>query len=434
MVTETAIELMKGTQTDFFLSEAKHPAFIGGRGSSKTFSFCAKAFTKAETNPGIRGCLTQPTFGMISRNFVPVWEQQFGSLGGKNGIWEFRQYQQGCPQEIAFKNGSLIDLRPADAPEKFRGATYGFFGMDEVAIGNQLHVFLALMPTLRQKGYPRQGFVTSTPSGHQPWIRQIWMEHVNPFTETALTPEHYPIFRARTKDNWHLPKGELEHWMEMYADTRFRAQELEGEFTALEGMAFEEFGGIHIREMPEDTVIVRKVNGLDFGGSSPTSMHEGCLDQSDRLWITREFYKRNADDYDWIRQCEEWGSGEIRCDPSRSESELEHLRRIYGVRLRRAEPHAKGFENRIRLWRNRLTVRSVGLEVGQPRIFISRNCPNLISEIRNLAYPEPRPGEINLLKWAKGCNDHGYDDVCYLMSAFDRGNRVNPISFRRSLK
>ena len=407
---------MKGTQTDFFLSEAKHPAFLGGRGSSKTYSLLAKSFTKAINNPGIRGCLTQPTFDMIRRNLVPVWEEQFGSIGGKGKVWEWRLWQAGAPGEIAFQNGSLIDLRPADAPEKFRGATYGFFGMDEVAVLNQLHVFLSLMPTLRQKGYPLQGFVTSTPSGHQPWIRQIWLEHVNPFTEASLTPEHYPIFRAKTKDNWHLPKEELASWMEMFADTRFRAQELEGEFTALEGMAFDNFGDVHIREMPEDTVIVRKVNGLDFGGSNPTSMHELCQDQSDRVWVTKEFYKRNADDYDWIRKCEEWGSGEIRCDPSRSESELEHLRKIYGVRLKRAAPHAKGFENRIRLWRNRLNIREDGL----PRMFISRHCPNMINEIRNLAYAELRPGEVVLGKWAKGCNDHSYDDGAYGLSAFDR--------------
>jgi hypothetical protein len=418
LVTETLeVELMTGAQKDFFLSEAKHPAMLAGRGSGKTYALVSKGFALAIKYPGIRGCLTQPTFDMIRRNLVPVWEEQFGSIGGKNGVWEWRLMQAGAPGEIAFQNGSLIDLRPADAPEKFRGATYGFFGMDEIAVLNQLHVFLALMPTLRQKGFPLQGFVTSTPSGHQPWIRQIWLEHVNPFTETSLTAKNYPIFRATTKDNYHLSKEELANWMEMFADTRFRAQELEGEFTALEGMAFPEFGDIHIREMPEDTVVARRAYGLDFGGSSPTSMHEGCLDQSDRLWITKEFYQRNADDYDWIRAFAGWGGREIRCDPSRSEKELEHLRRMYNIHgLKRAAPHAKGFENRIRLWRNRLRVREDGL----PRIFISRDCPNMIQELRNLAHPEPRPGETDLHKWAKGCNDHAYDDGSYLISAFDR--------------
>ncbi len=415
------LEFMPGAQTDFIQSEAKHDAFLGGRGSSKTFSLTAKAFRRAIEYPGIRGCLTQPTFDMIRRNFVPVWEDQFGHMGGKAGVWEWRLWQAGAPGEIAFKNGSLIDLRPADSPEKFRGATYGFFGMDEIAVGNQLQVFLALMPTLRQKGYPHQGFVTSTPSGHQPWIRQIWLENVNPFTEASLTKADYPIFRAKTKDNWHLPKGEYEHWKEMFGGTRFAAQELEGEFTALEGMAFEEFGDIHIREMPEDIEIKRRVYGLDFGGSSPTSMHELCLDQSDRVWVTREFYERNADDYDWIRACAEWEAHEIRCDPSRAEADLEHLRRMYGLHgLKRAPPHAKGFDDRIRLWRNRLTVRNVGERVGEPRIFISRSCPNLIRELQNLAYPEVRYGGDPEKRWAKGCSDHAYDSTVYGLSAFDR--------------
>ena len=118
----------------------------------------------------------------------------------------------------------------------------------------------------------------------------------------------------------------------------------------------------------------------------------------------------------WIRACDEWGSRDVRCDPSRAESELEHLRKVYGLHgLKRAAPHAKGFENRIRLWRNRLNVRD-----GTPRVFISRNCPNLIRELRNLAYAELRPGEMVLGKFAPGCSDHAYDSGAYLLSAFDR--------------
>jgi hypothetical protein len=202
----------------------------------------------------------------------------------------------------------------------------------------------------------------------------------------------------------------------MFAGTRFAAQELEGEFTALEGMAFEEFGDSHINEMPEGTMITRKVYGLDFGGSSPTSMHELCLDQTGKVWVTREFYQRNADDWDWIRTLGEWDGYEVRCDPSRSEKELEHLRKVYQTRgLKRAAPHSKGFDSRITLWRNRLKIRG-----GSPGIFISRNCPNLIRELQNLAYPEPRPGEVVLGRWAKGCSDHAYDSTVYGLSAFDR--------------
>lgn len=145
-------------------------------------------------------------------------------------------------------------------------------------------------------------------------------------------------------------------------------------------------------------------------------MHELRLDRSDRIWVTREFYQRDADDYDWLRKAQEWGISDIRCDPSRAEKELEDLRRIYGMYgLKRCPPHGKGFDSRITLWRNRLTVR----EDGHPRIYISRNCPNLINELRNLAYEEPRLGTLDTNRFAKGCSDHAYDSTAYGLAAFD---------------
>ena len=422
VVAEVRVELMAGAQTEFYLSEARHPAMLAGRGASKTYTFSAKAFKLATENEGIRGVLTQPTFDMIRRNFVPVWEKQFGHLGGKKGVWEWRVLQAGVPSEIAFVNGSLIDLRPADSPEKFRGATYGFFGMDEIAIEDQLGVFLSLMPTLRQEGMPLQGFVTSTPSARRPWIKKIWVEHVNPFTEALLTPGDYPIFRARTKDNWHLPRGEYEHWLEMYGDTRLAAQELEGDFVALEGAAFEEFGPPHNRRPSEDDVFQKTVYGIDFGATSPTALYEMKLDLSDRVWVTKEFYKRNADDYDWIKTLAEWGGGAVYCDPSRSESEMAELRRRYGVNLKRST--VKRFDDRVRLWRNRLALRD-----GVPRMFIDFGaCPNLVSELNNLAFAQARIGEYSVDRWEQGLSDHGYDGCAYGLSAFDRNTTYHPTS------
>lgn len=281
------------------------------------------------------------------------------------------------------------------------------------------------MPTLRQEGMPLQGFVTSTPSARRPWIKNIWVEHRNPFTKANLTATDYPIFRAKTKDNWHLPRGEYEHWLEMYGDTRLAAQELEGEFVALEGVAFEDFGSKHIQAPPPDHIFVRTLCGLDFGGTNPTAMIELRIDQSDRVWATREFYKRDADDYDWIKKAAEWESGQIVCDPSRSENELLDMRRRYSVNVKRALPPAKGFERRLMMMRNRLTVR----EDGKPRMYVSPDCPNLISELQNLAFDSPKVGEYDVNRWAPGVSDHAYDASCYGLSFLDLAKmNVRPVS------
>src|SRR3990167_3022648 len=179
---------------------------------------------------------------MIRRNFLPVCEKQWGHLAGK--YWEYRIVQQGVPSEIAFKNGSIIDLRPAstDMAERFRGATYGFYGMDEIRNEDQWPCFVALMPTLRQEGMPRQGFVTTTPERRRPWIQKIWVDHVSPVTDRPLRSEEYPMFQATTDDNFHIGEEDKAFWLEMYGDSRLGLQELKGQFVSLEGIAFEEFG------------------------------------------------------------------------------------------------------------------------------------------------------------------------------------------------
>jgi len=203
----------------------------------------------------------------------------------------------------------------------------------------------------------------------------------------------------------------------MIGGGRYGRQELDAEDVALEGAAFEEFGVIHNRRPPEDTVFKKVVYGIDFGATSPTALYELKLDLSDRVWFTWEFYKRNADDYDWITALAEHTQGSpavVFCDPSRSEKEMAELRKRYGVNLKRST--VKRFDDRVRLWRNRLALRD-----GTPRMFIDFGaCPNLVSELNNLAFAQARIGEYSVDRWEPGLNDHGFDGGAYGLSAFDR--------------
>ena len=427
MSTETLdIELMTGAQMDFAQSTAFSPALIAGRGYGKTYAFAGKAFAIAVKNPKGRGVLTQPTFGMIRMNFMPVWEKMFGSLK----IWEYRLFQQGTPAEIAFENGFVYDLRPAtnEMAEKFRGATYCAAGMDELRNEDQLACYLALFGAVRAPDYPLQFFVTSTPEARRPWIRKIWTDHVDPLSGEPLPAEDYPKFMASMEDNWHLTDIQKKRTRAMYGgDSRYARQELDAEDVALEGIAFEDFGDIHIQDPPEDIVFTKTVCGLDFGATSPTAMIELKLDRSGVVWATREFYMRNADDYDWIQAAEKWNAQEIICDPSRSEKDIKDLRRRYGVNLKPARPPAKRFEDRVRLVRNRLALRS-----GKPTLYVGRNCPNLRGELQNLAFSQPRMGEYAVDRWETGLNDHIWDATVYALSVIDLPalGRPTPSSYR----
>ena len=78
----------------------------------------------------------------------------------------------------------------------------------------------------------------------------------------------------------------------------------------------------------------------------------------------------------------------------------------------------------MRLWRNRLALRD-----GVPRMFIDFGaCPNLVSELNNLAFAQARIGEYSVDRWEQGLSDHGYDGCAYGLSAFDRNTTYHPTS------
>ena len=58
-------------------------------------------------------------------------------------------------------------------------------------------------------------------------------------------------------------------------------------------------------------------------------------------------------------------------------------------------------------------------------------CPNLVSELNNLAFRQPRVGEFATDSWELGCSDHGFDGGGYLLSAFDRNVNVKPLTVQR---
>ena len=183
---------------------------------------------------------------------------------------------------------------------------------------------------------------------------------------------------------------------------------------------------VHNRRPGENDVFQKTVYGIDFGATSPTALYELKLDLSDRVWCTWEFYKRDADDYDWIMALKERNPNAIvYCDPSRSEKEMEELRRRYGVNLKRST--VKRFDDRVRLWRNRLALRG-----GVPRMYIDFGaCPNLVSELNNLAFAQARIGEYSVDRWEQGLSDHGFDGGAYGLSAFDRNYNIRPVTVRR---
>lgn len=413
----TPVATQPGSQEEFVRSAAAHPAFLGGRGSAKTVAGLLKMWTYVHAHPGANGAISFPVYNDIETIFLPELRKFFGELEGIEWVYLEKKKQLVFPTL-----NCRAFLISAEEPDRGRGLNIAWFWMEEVGIGGgHKYLFFNLQPALRQfgDGYDfYQGWITSTPKVDRPWLKQIWDEGVHPITGALIeNRERYPIFPARTVDNLCLPVSIREDLVREWANSREALQELEGQFISIEGIVYPELREeVHLLAPPPDHEFIAVVGGLDLGDASPTALLELKMDRSRRIWITKEFYKRSATDDDWIKEAADWNLPLVMCDPSVSEQDLRTWRMRYGVNIKPAMS-ARGFKERGRLWRTRLTIR----EDGNPGVYISPSCPNTWNEMINLAHYVPKGEEAPRDKFAPGTNDHAYDAGAYGMSYFERG-------------
>jgi hypothetical protein len=336
--------------------------------------------------------------------------------------------------EIRFTNGSKILLRPAEEPNKVRGLTLAFFGMDEIANGDQFETFIILQACLRQRGFAHQGWVTSTPHWRRPWIREIWKDGRNPQTKVKLPREDYVIFHASTAANFYNPEGFVDALRATAPSERYARQELFGEFIDIEGVAFPQFAErTHVRPFPESARVQKRVIGVDFGAVRPTAVEEFCLLDNGEIQGSYEFYQRGCSERQLIEAIAERPRCEVLCDPSGKEL-IEMLRR-QGINAKPAP--SNNFALRYRLWTSRLNLMNrgtgkvyevghPGAEFAKPGIYLSPQQANLISELQNLAFASSR-GELLQDKWEQGQDDHGYDAGAYCLMKLDPGGMKVPM-------
>jgi len=408
---ETRIELLSGPQEEFVFSAARHPAMISGRRGGKTVASVVKAFLYACEHPGAIGCLTVNTYPAIRDIIVKTAKEMFGP--SKGTLWDYKV----ADTTIVFENGSEILLRASEDPDKLRGLTLAFFGMDEAAISNQHEAFQVLQATLSQVGFPHQGWVTTTPKGIRSWIYQRWVK--NQLRDGAeLDPSEYLRFQAHTRDNTYLTKEYLASLAASYGNTKWAQQELEGEFVAFEGQAFPEFDeSVHVKSPPVDMKFKREVAGFDWGSVSPSAIIECQMNEAGRVYVTREWYQRRADLGQILNAMGQFPN-RVYCDPTAKEVR-DFLNRS-GVGARKAR--SNDFQLRASLVGRRLAV-----VAGEPGLFISPDCPNLIEELGALTYAKQRGQDILNDRWEPGSDDHAFDALAYALMELDAGARGRPL-------
>jgi len=353
-------------QRMFHESRAKYRAFVGGVGSGKTYASVNEALRQALEQPKSLGVMVAPTFPMIRdvtlRTFLELCPEELIAYSNKTQmLWRLI-------------NGSEILFRSADNPERLRGLTIAWFGIDEAAYLDA-KTFQILQARLRQRGYRHLGWITTSPKGKN-WIYEYWVERDGP---------DYELIRCSSRENPYLPEGFIEDLEASYSGI-FARQEIEGEFVGAEGRVYREFDrSIHVRPIPADKRFKEVLAGVDWGFTNPAVILAIGVDSDNRLWILDEFYRRRVLLEQLIERAQDmrarYGINRFFCDPS----EPGNIEAFRAAGLP-AFPGNNAVMPGIAEVASRLPVQADGL----PRLIVSPKCIHTITEFEQYRYKEPK--------------------------------------------
>jgi predicted phage terminase large subunit-like protein len=211
-------------QQAFRQSNALFRGFVGGRGAGKSWVGAYDLLRRAK--PGRLYLVGAPTYPMLRD---ASWRSLLSLAVQLRCLKKSNQSEP----SLTLGNGAEIIGRSADNPERFRGPNLSGLWLDEASQAEKA-AFDIGVACLREGGDMGWFSATFTPRGRQHWSYQVFGQ-----TDAEGRPlrPNTALFKARTRDNPFLPHEFYETVKQQYSSA-LTAQELEGEFTDLEGALF----------------------------------------------------------------------------------------------------------------------------------------------------------------------------------------------------
>lgn len=288
---------------------------------------------------------------------------------------------------------SIIQLRGWENIETLRGQSFDFIVIDEIASMRNFYINWeeVIRPTLTdRKG---QALFISTPKGY------------NHFYDLYNTTDpDYKSFHFTSYDNPHIPKEEIDKAKEEIPEDRF-AQEYLADFRKTQGLVYPEFNRERHLTTAEPSTVAETLVGIDWGYSNPAGVVRVRVDGDRRYWVDSEYYQ----------------SGKT------TEQIVEYAKTLQGTKAYPdpAEPDRNVIAERLGL--NIMPVSkeiTAGVDVvralfKQNRIFINKECKNLILELETYHFPDKKPDNNETEKPVKE-NDHLCDSLRYVLFNYEQ--------------
>jgi hypothetical protein len=403
---------LKAHQDALIFSEADFPALGGGWGNGKTLAGCAKGWQLSEESPNNMGVVVrQHLTDLVDTTYADF----VGLFGGACRI------KGGQRPEAILPNGSRVLFRHASNLHSLNNMNLGWFWIEQAEEVTE-DVFLFLRGRLRREGVKRhQGFLTFNMEGHN-WIWRTWLKLLDK-DEQPLDPEDYHLIVADTlanKDN--LPESFVRQILKL--PEKVKARYVFSSWDVFEGQIYPMFSDqIHVVPLikPEPGWQVFEMG--DHGRKNPTVWLWGAVDFDGNLFIFDEHYLAGAEPSVHAEAMKRirsrYGLEDVArtvIDPSIEETDLD-LYWDRGIHAEKANNDVIGGINKVAEYLSVDPDRTNPFtgEKGSPRLFISRNCVNLIREMHEYQWKvlRNRSAALNEPEQPRKFNDHAPDALRY---------------------
>jgi len=422
-------------QLEFLTSTDKFTCFSGGFGSGKTYAGCLRALLLSQYpgNVGLVGRLTYPELRDTTRKtFFDICPPEYYDEA-HGGQWK--------PSEnyLRLVNGSEIIFRHLDnvSEKELLSLNLGWFFIDQAEeVGHQ--VFRILQSRLRLNTVPnRYGFIICNPEPGN-WIDNTFRK---PVLENRDNPDHHFIESAST-DNPYLPPDYIPTLRQTYPEEMVK-RFVEGRWDVMENQIFSEYDyNTHVIAPFEIPKGWERIVAVDHGMVNPTAVLWAALDFDGNVFIHDEYYSPGIVS-EHARQILGKSEGqEISMwliDPSTTAKTREKEGQMWsiieeyedcGLYLTPANNEKLAGINRVKEFLKPQKTRRhpITKEIPSPRLFIFKNCIDLIAEMPQYQWRKLRGmSSRNSPEQPRDFNDHAVDALRYIiMSRF-------PAPLRRSL-
>jgi phage terminase large subunit len=391
--------------------------FMGGFGSGKSRIISKVVNDICLSYSNAHGAYIRGTFPELQDSVIPQYLSYFPQT--ENYYTYNKAYRT-----AEYTNGTRLDFRAFDKDIKILSNEYDFIAFSQIE-EIQEELFLQSLGRNRRKigGMPKN-LILAEGNPSSGWLKKRLKDQ--PLRNNMLLVE------ARTCDNPYLPAGYEDNLRANYP-AFWVARYLDGEWSNIDEAVFSEFReAINVKEpVGQDTIRLFKIRaGLDYGWVNPTAMVWGFVDYDGFVTIYDEWGATQQTPPEISIQAKRWGRIPIIADYS-IKAKQSYGRSIWDdlsdAGLNLYESNKQELEN--------ITLANTLFK--NKRLSITRNCVNLISEMRNYKWKKLKLGENkNRPEEPVDKDNHYIDAMLYLIASIEELKTPDPRheEYKRSLE